>query len=178
MRTMTHWQTIGAFFNRHRIAFAFAVILLAPSFAAAQQRFRTPQGIVEVVGLRRWTVQMIQDSAAKYAPGQDLASHACAAVLRLKLKFADASVVFYRTDTVYYRTDTVYYRSDTVYYRSDTASSGGVLIVSVIEPQDSALVRYKPRYHDSLPVRPEWRTAVDVFENHNHAFQTAVQSAT
>src|SRR2546426_6814928 len=164
MRTMTHWQTIGAFFNRHRIAFAFAVILLAPSFAAAQQRFRTPQGIVEVVGLRRWTVQMIQDSAAKYAPGQDLASHACAAVLCLKLKFADASVVFYRTDTVY--------------YRSDTALSGGVLIVSVIEPQDSALVRYKPRYHDSLPVHPEWRTAVDVFENHNHAFQTAVQSAT
>src|SRR5207247_10808631 len=115
MRTMSHRQTTTARFSRQRVVFALAPILLAPSTATAQQRFRTPQGIVEVVGLRRWTVQMIQDSAAKYAPGQDLASHACAAVLRLKLKFADASVM---------------------YYRPDTGSSGGVLIVSVIEPQD------------------------------------------
>jgi len=76
--------------------------------------------------------------------------------LRFKLKFADASVM---------------------YYRPDTGSSGGVLIVSVIEPQDSALVRYKPPYHDSLPARPEWRTVVNVFEDHNDAFQAAVQSA-
>jgi len=46
---------------------------------------------VEVLGLRRWTLVMIQDSLDKYAPGENLASHACAAVLRYKLGFADAA---------------------------------------------------------------------------------------
>ena len=40
MRTMSDWQTTTARFNsRQRVVFAFAAILLAPSSAAAQQRF-------------------------------------------------------------------------------------------------------------------------------------------
>jgi len=128
--------------------------LSVPSLIRAQSRFDTPHGTVEVLGLRRWTVGMIQDSAAKYAPGNDLASHACAAILRSKLGFADASVVV---------------------YPSATDSAKALYIVTVIEPQDSAVVRYKPPYSDSLPERSDWQLVIDVFQAHPGDFQRAIQ---
>ncbi|HEY8176041.1 MAG TPA: hypothetical protein VIF32_10130, partial [Gemmatimonadaceae bacterium] len=73
---------------------------------------------VEVIGLERWTIAMIQDSMAKYAPGESLASHACAAVLRYKLGFADASATNYLFVTP-----------------ADTTEQ---MLVAVVEPQDSA----------------------------------------
>ena len=48
--------------------------------------------VVEVIGLRWWTVEMIQDSLRKYAPGQRLDSANAATTLRYKLHFADAAV--------------------------------------------------------------------------------------
>ena len=48
-------------------------------------------GTVEMLGLRRWTIGMLQDSLAKYAPADSLQSHACAATLRYTLHFADAA---------------------------------------------------------------------------------------
>jgi hypothetical protein len=130
-------------------------VLLSPLAAGAQQQIQTPNGTLEVLGLKRWTVQMIEDSAAKYAPGQDLATHACAAVLRLKLGFADASVMAFPVGP---HTDSLLY------------------IVTVVEPQDSALIRYRDTPVDSLPTPGEWRSAVQVFTEHNLAFQRAVQT--
>jgi hypothetical protein len=119
-----------------------------------QDTLRTPTGMLHVVGLRRWTVQMIQDSAARYAPGQDLASHACAAILRFKLGFADAAVTWYDLT------------------RIGGASYG---VVTVVEPQDSQWVRYLAPYRDTLPNRPDWAAALSVFDSQNVLFQRAIQ---
>lgn len=50
---------------------------------------------VEVMGLQRWTVKMLQDSLQRYSPGLTLADAACMATLRYRLGFADASVSSY-----------------------------------------------------------------------------------
>lgn len=97
-----------------------------------------PNGtVVEVIGLRRWTVQMIQDSLDRYSPGDSITKHNCAAVMRYKLRFADASAI---TVSGY------------------NASPRMVLVVR--EPQDSGLVKYRDLPLDSAPVHPRWGTAV------------------
>ena len=99
---------------------------------------------------------MIQDSLRRYAPKDSLLSHACAAVLREKLKFADASAMYYTATISGERTKTY-------------------IAVTVVEPQDSGLVRYRGPFRDSLPVRHAWAPVRAVFENHNAAFQQALQ---
>jgi hypothetical protein len=78
---------------------------------------------------------MIQDSLRRYAPKDSLLSHACAAILREKLKFADASVV-YHTTTIAGKPMKPY------------------MAVTVVEPQDSGLIRYREPFRDSQPARP------------------------
>ena len=63
---------------------------LPPTPQAAS--LKTEDAEIEIIGLREWTLEMVQDSLAKYAPEDGLATHACAAALRTKLGFADASV--------------------------------------------------------------------------------------
>src|SRR5436190_568644 len=72
---------------------AGAVAVAAPTHA--QTVIETSKQTIEVIGLTRWSVRMIQDSLAAYAPGNDLTAHACAAILRGKLHFADAAVSVY-----------------------------------------------------------------------------------
>lgn len=95
---------------------------------------------IYVFGLRRWTVSMIQDSLGKYSPGDSLQSHACAAVLRYTLHFADAAAV--------------------------TVDMGGrqpnVVFVSVREPQDSARVHYRSVGMETTRARAGWREVSDV----------------
>ena len=85
---------------------------------------------MEIVGLRRWTPEMIQDSLNRYSLGDSLHSDGCAAVLRYRLHFADAAVVRF----------------------------GNQLSVSVREPQDSVLVQYRRLALDTSKGRPEWRS--------------------
>jgi hypothetical protein len=59
----------------------------------SQARYDAPGVRVEVLGLERWTLKMLQDSIAHYVPGQTLHDAACMATLRYKLHFADASVM-------------------------------------------------------------------------------------
>jgi hypothetical protein len=64
-----------------------------------------------------------------------------------------------------------------VYY---TTTVGGTqtkpyLVVTVVEPQDSGLVRYRGPFRDSLPDRPTWAPVREAFDKHNTAFQRAVQ---
>lgn len=126
--------------------------------AKAQRVLENDQMRLELIGLKRWTISMIQDSLSRHAPNDSLLSHACAAILREKLKFADASVTYYTT-----------------------TSSGQAMkpyaAVTVIEPQDSALVRYRDVFQDSLPTRHEWKAVIAIFEDHNIAFQSAIQRA-
>ncbi len=108
---------------------------------------------VEVLGLRRWTIGMLQDSLARYAPSDSLQSHACAAVLRYKLHFADASSVTFSSDS----------------------GEPDAIVVSVREPQDSARVHYRNLPLDSLNSRKEWREITDVFRLHQNIFWTEVR---
>jgi hypothetical protein len=109
---------------------------------------------LEIMGLKRWTLAMIQDSLARYAPHDSLLSHACAAILRGKLHFADAAVT--------YMPQMVNGREKAFWY------------VSVIEPQDSALVRYRPPYRDTLPLRAEWAPIREAFDHDGRAFQRVI----
>lgn len=133
-------------------------LCLATSVVAQSVRnaiLETPTARVELIGLKRWTLPMIQDSLARYAPGESLASHACAAILRQKLGFADAAAQ---------------------YSPPSAANPKGYWAVPVVEPQDSARVRYRELPHDSLPDRADWAAALAVFRDHNQVFQSAIQT--
>jgi hypothetical protein len=132
------------------------LLCLAAQAASSQAVLENDQMRLELIGLKRWTVAMIDDSLRRYAPKDSLLSHACAAILRDKLKFADASVTYYPT--------TISGKEMKPY-----------LAVTVVEPQDSALVRYRGPFRDSLPARRAWAPVRAVFEQHNAAFQGAVQ---
>jgi hypothetical protein len=132
----------------------FAAAIVPP--VQAQNVIETPKATIEIVGLKRWTIQMIDDSLAKYSPKDKLTAHACAAVLRDKLHFADASVGWYTNIT---QTQTKPY-----------------VAVTVVEPQDSALIHYRPAFSDSLPTRAEWAAAYAAFRAENQLAQTAIQT--
>lgn len=108
-------------------------------------------GTVEVLGLRRWTLAMLQDSLAKYAPSDSLQSHACAATLRYKLGFADAA-------------------STEFIFREGEPSR---VVVSVREPQDSARVRYRVMPLDTVNSRALWRFVTDAIARQPAAFWPA-----
>ena len=132
------------------------LLCVAAPVASAQSTLENDQLRLELIGLKRWTVPMIEDSLRRYAPTDSLLSHACAAILRQKLKFADASVMYYTTEI-------------------DGKPRKPYLAVTVVEPQDSALIRYSGPFRDSLPARRAWASIRTVFEKHNMAFQQAVQ---
>jgi hypothetical protein len=94
--------------------------------------------VIEVIGLRRWTVDMIQDSLRKYAPGQTLDSAGVASTLRYKLHFADAAV-----DT-----------SVQVFDENEATQ----ITVGVREPQDSARVHYALQTLDTISRVAVWKT--------------------
>jgi hypothetical protein len=132
----------------HRLLLAFAVLTSA---AACTEKKSLPNGeiqpiariqldtnrVIEVIGLRRWTTDMIQDSLRKYAPRQTLDSANVASTLRYKLHFADAAV-----DT-----------SVQVFDENETTQ----VTVGVREPQDSARVHYVPQTLDTIPRVAEWK---------------------
>ena len=120
-----------------------------------QNVLETPTTRVEVLGLKRWTVPMIQDSLARYAPQDSLTSHACAAILRGKLKFADAAASYFDRD----------------------GAGRELIVVALVEPQDSALVRYLSPAPDSLPDIPQYSAAIASFRDYNMDFQRMIQDS-
>lgn len=79
-----------------RIGRVLALVAVVAAPLDAQVRYDTPGTRVEILGLERWTRRMLEDSIAHYAPGQTLASAACMATLKQKLKFGDALVAHYQ----------------------------------------------------------------------------------
>jgi len=119
-----------------------------------------PGQTVEVIGLRRWSLQMIDDSLAKYAPGESLVSHACIVNLRYKLGFADANIIRFDTTRI---------------YDADTTSSG-TMILLVREPQDSARVHPVGGAEDDIARREEWRAVTNVFHSDLELFLSFYRS--
>lgn len=113
------------------------VLVAAPLAAQRAEIISTPGRIIEVTGLERWTIRMLQDSLAKYAPGDSLHSHDCAATLRYRLGFPEASA----TTRFLHR-----YPTDATQYT----------LIHVVEPQDSARVHHLPRAMDTVSNIPEW----------------------
>jgi hypothetical protein len=125
--------------RRALIAFA----LLTPAAAGAQ----SPQFLklndtleVEVHGLRTWTAERLNDTLGRISPGLSLASHACAAVMRRFLGFADAEVA----------------------YHPHTAPRLVRIVVTAIEPGDSARVRRLASPTVGRPVVARWSDAVTI----------------
>jgi hypothetical protein len=139
------------------IRVALALSLLEPVVALAQNTIENDKLRVELIGLKRWTIPMIQDSLAKYAPHESLLTHSCAAILRDKLKFADASVGYFP--------------------KGEMGLTKELVVVSLIEPQDSALIRYRAEFTDTLPQRKAWLDAWNFISKHSEAFQRAIQTS-
>lgn len=126
------------------VLFAGLVTALAalPCAGRAQIGYDSPAGRVEVLGLKRWTLKMLQDSIRHYIPGQELHSAACMVTLRDSLHFADAEVV-----------------------TTSSAQPGHArvtfLVIKVVEPQDSARVRWdQTERNDFTSLRPEYAPLV------------------
>ena len=66
-------------------AATLTLVHAAAARAQASSVIETPTLTIELIGLKRWTVAMIDDSLAKYSPKDRLTAHACAAILRTKL---------------------------------------------------------------------------------------------
>ena len=145
--------------HRYR-TYRFVLVVLSALIATpvnAQQTALLPLpdgGTVEVLGLRRWTLAMLQDSLRKYTPADSLQSHACAAILRYTLGFADAS-------------------SDEFRFREGGPTQ---VVVSVREPQDSARVRYRIMPLDTVNARVRWRPVTDAIAHHPAAFWPALSA--
>lgn len=130
------------------------VAVASPVAAQQSAELRLGDGrIVEVIGLRRWTIPMIQDSLARYAPTDSLQSHTCAATLRYKLHFADAVTTYHVPRPGQLR-----------------------IVVTVREPQDSAQVKYRRVPLDTTNGRPDWSDVRDVIKRSPAVFETASRS--
>jgi hypothetical protein len=128
---------------RLRAAVALVLLLLAPP-AAAQQ---TGQGttIVEILGLRTWTREMVEDSVARFQPGVSLADHACAVVLRDSVGFANAASMSFSMG------------GDTTWQ-----------VLSVVEPARAAQVRFRA-YEATRPNVREWADVFAILETNGAA---------
>jgi hypothetical protein len=140
---------------RRLLVCLLSILPIGPATAQTSVLVDVPGKTIEALGLEHWTIAMIQDSMDRYAPGDSLQSDACAAVLRYKLHFADAAADI---------------------FPSRPGDSTEYILVSVVEPEDSARVRYRPVTVaiDTVNVRPEWREAVDLIRHHVFGFQTGV----
>jgi hypothetical protein len=100
--------------------------LIAPSAMPAQVAYDSPKGRVEVLGLRRWTLAMLQDSIRHYVRGQELYEAACMVTLRDSLHFAEASVDRYE-------------------WAPPGQPQRSFLAIKVIEPEQAASVQWDTR---------------------------------
>jgi hypothetical protein len=118
--------------------------LVNAGIAAGQTVTGKAERKLELIGLHRWTVQMVQDSLAAHFTGVDasLHSHACAANLQ-KIGFVRAAVQYF---------------ADPADPNNSDKWTG---LITVVEPNDSARVSTIRTLRDSLPQRPEWTSLRD-----------------
>lgn len=110
----------------------------------------TERGKVEFVGLNKWSVDELVDTLRSISPNQSL--HACAADLRYKLGFADASAIGYFDNGDIYT------------------------VITVIESQDKLFIKYLDEPSDSLEAVSDWNEGIELFENDFQGFNIAIQN--
>lgn len=133
---------------------ALAVVLLTPT-AAAQSPFRheTRNGVLEIHGLRRWTLQAIEDSLARYAPGETLEAPTCAATLTQRLGFSSVEVARIGVDSL---------------------TGHKLTVITVVEPGQSAAIGTRSSFATRQPTDARFRDfAMLMFKGNG---QAALQS--
>ena len=106
---------------------------------ATAQVLPGPNGPVEFIGLQEWDAQELFDAIRERDP--DRPFHACAAVMRMELGFADAGAFLYTNPR------------STEWY---------TVVVGV---EDSARVRYRPVGSDRFVLPETWQKLVDIMED-------------
>lgn len=141
-----------------RITLGLSGLLLVsiPIWAHGQAVVENNHIRLEIIGLKRWSTAMIQDSLAVYAPSDSLLSHACASILVDKLHFADADVMIFPPSEL-------------------DSTSKETIIVTVLEPQDSALIQKKHIAGKSLQGTADWSTARSTFKTNRDDVELALQ---
>lgn len=113
-----------------------SALALLPGAVSAQARYESPDGPVEVMGLRTWTLPMLRDSIRHYVPGQELHDAACQVTLREKLGFVDAQVMF---------------------YSGMTRDGKRHLLIKLVEPAARSRVQWNPTILDrGTSLRPDY----------------------
>jgi hypothetical protein len=102
--------------------------------------------VVDIIGLRRWTRQMVEDAVVRYQPSVTLSDHACAVILRDSVGFANAAVLNFAS--------------------RDTSWT----ILTVLEPDLKAEVRLR-RYDSRVPKAARWHELFAILEQEPHALQ-------
>jgi hypothetical protein len=115
-----------------------------PQRSTGPHLLSTPEGKVEILGLQRWTADEVEAAVRRYAPEQSLFSSACQVILRDSLGFPAASVVAWLTET-------------------QPGKQVEEVLITLVEPHDSARVQYRPAPADALPARAEWNEALAPF---------------
>ena len=122
-------------------ALAAAAALVPPATLtppATAQVLPGPNGPVEFIGLQEWDAQELFDAIRERDP--DRPFHACAAVMRMELGFADAGAFLYTNPP------------STEWY---------TVVVGV---EDSARVRYRPVGSDRFLLPETWQALVDIIQ--------------
>lgn len=114
-----------------RVAVGAALLMAASRAGGAQVAYDSPAGRVEVLGLRHWTLAMLQDSIRRYVPGQELHDAACMITLRDSLHFVDASVDWFQMT-------------------SPGQPTRSLLAVKVIEPTQASRVQWDVHPRDEF----------------------------
>lgn len=120
---------------------AFSLLLFGSDAAAQHQSSRGGATVVEILGLRTWTREMVEDAVAKYAPGISLEDRSCAVLLRDSVGFADAaSMRLSMRDTTW-------------------------VILPVIEPRMKERVQFRT-YVENRPKAELWADIYAILEQH------------
>lgn len=143
-------------FRPRRIASLVAAIVVtalvvAPA-AHAQPQQHTDDGLVDVIGLHRWTLAMLEDSLRSLRPAQSLHQSRCQFTLKERFGFAEVSVVIRDQDTM---------------------NGGQRLVYKLVEPQDRDLVVYLPSRNG--PARAAWAEGRAVYGTSYDAWGDAIQ---
>ena len=80
--------------NSLRTIATLATLLATTTLPATGQVLPGPDGPVEFIGLDQWSVRELFDAIQDVAPGRPF--HACAAVMKQELGFAEAAAGFVR----------------------------------------------------------------------------------
>ncbi len=117
-----------------RVVFAIA---LFSHRGASQQFIESPEGRVEVIGLKRWTAAMLADSLGLHAPGVSLfQTKECTKALTSQLHFSSV------------------YIHKTIIGGQENVQS---VVIRLVEPQDSGRMVWRAEPRDSGRVQMAWR---------------------